>query len=178
MACARRTLGAVGATQWRHPAILGLASLGGVWLVSFALVAVNTALAIALVSARLRARRYSVVALVAGLLGPLAYRLRGEPRRSGPLRWRSCSQASYTAPPAASRPGSASRPGCRRVDLVVWGESSVGFDLDRRADLLARLTALARAHGDAAGQRGRARRARAHLQERAADRTGRVEGGT
>ncbi|GAB3966788.1 hypothetical protein GCM10029978_032720 [Actinoallomurus acanthiterrae] len=30
---------------------------------------------------------------------------------------------------------------------MVWGESSVGFDLDRRPDLVARLTALARAHG-------------------------------
>jgi apolipoprotein N-acyltransferase len=30
---------------------------------------------------------------------------------------------------------------------VVWGESSVGFDLRRRPDLVARLAALARAHG-------------------------------
>ncbi|MFB9837093.1 apolipoprotein N-acyltransferase, partial [Actinoallomurus acaciae] len=34
-----------------------------------------------------------------------------------------------------------------KVDLVVWGESSVGFDLRRRPDLVARLAALARAHG-------------------------------
>jgi apolipoprotein N-acyltransferase len=34
-----------------------------------------------------------------------------------------------------------------RADLVVWGESSVGFDLRRRPDLVARLAALARAHG-------------------------------
>src|SRR5262249_7403779 len=39
--------GLYGATQWRHPAVLGLAAVGGVWLVSFVLVAVNTMLAMA-----------------------------------------------------------------------------------------------------------------------------------
>ena len=37
-----------GASQWQHPAILALAALGGVWLVSFALVAANTGILIAL----------------------------------------------------------------------------------------------------------------------------------
>ncbi|MCF2437088.1 hypothetical protein LV779_35640 [Streptomyces thinghirensis] len=55
----------------------------------------------------------------------------------------------------------------RDLDLIVWGESSVGFDLDDRPDLARRLTALSR--GDRRGhpgQRGRAalRQAR-HLQE-------------
>lgn len=35
----------------------------------------------------------------------------------------------------------------RRVDLVVWGESSVGFDLSRRPDLLRRIQATARRVG-------------------------------
>ena len=36
-----------GASQWQHPAILALAALGGIWLVSFALVAANTGILIA-----------------------------------------------------------------------------------------------------------------------------------
>ncbi|MEV4252644.1 apolipoprotein N-acyltransferase [Spirillospora sp. NPDC049652] len=36
-----------GATQWHHPTELTLAALGGVWLISFALVAANTALTLA-----------------------------------------------------------------------------------------------------------------------------------
>lgn len=37
-----------GATQWQHPTELSLASIGGVWLITFALVAANTALTLAL----------------------------------------------------------------------------------------------------------------------------------
>ncbi|RFU40959.1 apolipoprotein N-acyltransferase [Actinomadura logoneensis] len=37
-----------GATQWQHPTELSLAALGGVWLISFALVAANTALTLVL----------------------------------------------------------------------------------------------------------------------------------
>ncbi len=36
----------LGASQWQHPAILALAPVGGVWLVSFALVAANTGIVI------------------------------------------------------------------------------------------------------------------------------------
>ncbi|WP_211246001.1 apolipoprotein N-acyltransferase [Actinomadura oligospora] len=37
-----------GASQWHHPTELSLAALGGIWLISFALVAANTALTLAL----------------------------------------------------------------------------------------------------------------------------------
>ncbi|MFC5181596.1 apolipoprotein N-acyltransferase [Actinomadura harenae] len=37
-----------GATQWHHPTELALAALGGIWLISFALVAANTTLTLAL----------------------------------------------------------------------------------------------------------------------------------
>ena len=36
----------LGASQWQHPVVLALASVGGVWLVSFAVVAANTGLTI------------------------------------------------------------------------------------------------------------------------------------
>ena len=132
-----------GATQWRHPAVLGLASVGGVWLVTFALVAVNTALAIA-VSAR--SAPAVLLAVAVGAAGPLAY-----------TAWTKPAGRPLTV--ALVQPGVVDGPGPRfaaeeritaalpRADLVVWGESSVGFDLRRRPDLVARLSALARAHG-------------------------------
>ena len=40
-----------GASQWRHPAVLALAAIGGVWLVSVALVMANVALMIILITA-------------------------------------------------------------------------------------------------------------------------------
>ena len=42
----------LGASQWQHPAVLALAAVGGVWLVTFALVASNTGLLIALVASQ------------------------------------------------------------------------------------------------------------------------------
>ena len=44
----------LGASQWQHPAVLALAAVGGVWLVSVAIVAVNVAVLIAIVAGRLR----------------------------------------------------------------------------------------------------------------------------
>jgi apolipoprotein N-acyltransferase len=123
--------------------VLGLASVGGVWLVTFALVAVNTALAIA-VSAR--SAPAVLLAVVVGAAGPLAY-----------TAWTKPAGRPLTV--ALVQPGVVDGPGPRfaaeeritaalpRADLVVWGESSVGFDLRRRPDLVARLSALARAHG-------------------------------
>ena len=59
-----------GASQWQHPAILALAALGGVWLVSFALVAANTGILIALVArpipVRLIGAASALIALAAG----------------------------------------------------------------------------------------------------------------
>ena len=43
----------LGASQWQHPAVLALAAVGGVWLVSFALVAANTGIVILMVARRL-----------------------------------------------------------------------------------------------------------------------------
>lgn len=150
-----------GATQWRHPAVLGLASIGGVWLVTFVLVAVNTALAVAVTARSIpRSILAVLVAVLVAASGPLAYH-----------PWTTPSGRPLTV--ALVQPGVITGPGQRfaaeeritaalpRADLVVWGESSVGFDLRRRPDLVARLAALARTHGpllvneDARDARGR-----------------------
>jgi apolipoprotein N-acyltransferase len=133
----------LGASQWRHPMILSLAALGGVWLVSFALVAANTALLIALVSPRLRLPAL-VVVLVVGLAGPVSFWPRGEPATERTLRVALVQPGVVHNPAARFAAGERITAGLPAVDLVVWGESSVGFDVDRRTDLLGRLTALAR----------------------------------
>lgn len=148
-----------GATQWRHPAVLSLASVGGVWLVTFALVAVNTALAIAAGAWFRRAgdtppagrpvRRPLAAVLLAALIaaaGPLTYRSWSAPA-GRPLKVALVQPGVVVGAGTRFDAGERITAALPRVDLVVWGESSVGFDLRRRPDLMARLTALARAHG-------------------------------
>jgi apolipoprotein N-acyltransferase len=156
-----------GATQWRHPAVLSLASIGGVWLVTFALVAVNTALATAISvwsrpaaggrpgpegrtpPARRPARDAVAAVLLAALIaaaGPLTYRPWSAPA-GRPLKAALVQPGVMVGASTRFDVGERITAALPKVDLVVWGESSVGFDLRRRPDLMARLTALARAHG-------------------------------
>ena len=136
-----------GATQWRHPAVLGLASIGGVWLVTFALVAVNTALAVAVSQRSVRrAAPALLVAVLVAAAGPLAYRPWSTPA-GRPLRVALVQPGVVVGAGTRFEAGERITAALPRVDLVVWGESSVGFDLRRRPDLVARLAALARAHG-------------------------------
>ncbi|GLY89717.1 apolipoprotein N-acyltransferase [Actinoallomurus iriomotensis] len=142
-----------GATQWRHPTVLSLASIGGVWLVTFAVVAVNTALAVA-VGAWFRSagpspRRAVTAVLLAALIaaaGPLTYRPWSAPARR-PLKVALVQPGVVVGAGTRFEAGERLTAALPKVDLVVWGESSVGFDLRRRPDLVARLAALARAHG-------------------------------
>jgi apolipoprotein N-acyltransferase len=144
----------LGATQWRHPVVLSLAALGGVWLVGFAIVAVNTAVFIAVIrygaGAPSRWTRWTAplaVPLVIGLAAPVAYGVRGEPPRQRPFRIALVQPGVVHNPTARFDAAERITKGLPPVDLIVWGESSVGFDLDRRTDLTSRLTALA-ARGD------------------------------
>lgn len=145
-----------GASQWQHPAVLALAAVGGVWLISFVLVAVNVAILIAIVSGRIAPRLVAAAAaavLVAA--GPLAFALTP------------AAPAVRTATIALVQPGVASNPVLRvdasqrltaslvrggspagpRPDLIVWGESSVAFHLQDDQSLLTRIKALSRAAG-------------------------------
>ncbi|MGN6243965.1 MAG: apolipoprotein N-acyltransferase [Motilibacteraceae bacterium] len=141
----RDAWGFLGASQAPAPVLLAPAAAGGVWLVTLLVVAVNTALALAVLApgrTRAGALLLAVAALVAG---PLCWVL--APALSGPGPWRL----------ALVQPGALGEPQARfdaeerltsalptaRYDLVVWGESSVGSDLARRPDLAARLRTLA-----------------------------------
>ncbi|MFM1731260.1 apolipoprotein N-acyltransferase [Prescottella soli] len=136
----------LGTTQWQHPGVLGLAALGGVWLVSFAIVASNVGVALCVVGGAAARVVGAVTVAVAVASGPL---------------WSACRPA---APPsdvatlALVQPGivhgdmlafeeQLSRGIRAPVDLIVWGESSVDADPVSDPALGARLSALATATG-------------------------------
>lgn len=166
--------GLLGAGQWEVPPALRLASVGGVWLVSLLVVAVNTALTLALApgpgpgsvasvapiaGARTAGARTAGVRVAAGV----ALAVCAAVTASGWV-WAPRPEASGTARIAVVQAGVVSGPGAagrrfargealtrglagRDLDLVVWGESSVGFDLTARRDLAARIAALSRTVG-------------------------------
>ncbi len=141
----------LGASQWQHPAVLALAAVGGVWLVSFALVAANTGILIVLVASRNWVRLLGVAAaLVAG--GRRAGGLRAHPGASGSAPGRRSPWSSPESCPTrrcGSTPASGSRLTCAvdGADLIVWGESSVAYDLDTHPALLGQIRKLAAADG-------------------------------
>jgi apolipoprotein N-acyltransferase len=133
----------LGASQWQVPPALRLASLGGVWLVTVWVVAANTALAV-LVAVD-RARRAAVAAAVVCALVPAAaWTWTPLPRPAGTVRVAVVQPGVVVGPDARFDTGERLTRGLagRDVDLVVWGESSVGYDLDDRPDLRERLAAL------------------------------------
>ncbi|WP_327237650.1 apolipoprotein N-acyltransferase [Streptomyces sp. NBC_01317] len=140
--------GLLGASQWEVAPVLRLASVGGVWLVSLLVVAVNTALTLLIAVAA--ARTVAAVGLVVCALAVgSAWTWAPRPDRSGQAR------IAVVQPGIISGPGSLERRFTRNealtrtlagqdLDLVVWGESGIGADLGRRPDLVARLAALSR----------------------------------
>jgi len=138
-----------GASQWQHPAVLALAATGGVWLVSAVLVAANTGILVALVSSRTAARAAGVLAAAACLAaGPVAYALTTP---AAPVRRVTLAlvQPGIVHDPRirvnASQRITASL-ATRRLpvhpDLIVWGESSVAYNLNTHPWLLGQIRAL------------------------------------
>ncbi len=139
-----------GASQWQHPAVLALAAVGGVWLVSFALVAANTGVLILITAdgagARLLGAAGAAVALAAG---PAAFATAPAPSVTG------------SATVVMVQPGivhdrllradatQRMSAGLRRYhpDLIVWGESSIAFDLRKDTALLGQIRKLSAAAG-------------------------------
>ncbi|MFJ2775653.1 MULTISPECIES: apolipoprotein N-acyltransferase [unclassified Kitasatospora] len=136
----------LGATQWQHPTVLALASAGGIWLVSAAVVAVNTGVLIVLTATGWRPRALAALATVVVLAaGPLLFALRTAPARAGAVTVALVQPGIVDDPQArfeASAEATAALGG-RPVDLIVWGESSTTADLDRDPAALARLRRLA-----------------------------------
>ena len=139
----------LGATQWKHPAVLALAAIGGVWLVSGAIVAANTGILVAIVASRLSVRVLGAVAAAACVAaGPVAYALTSPPATV------------RTATVALVQPGIVHDPRARvnaserltasfagrlapiNPDLIVWGESSVAYNLRLHPWLLGQIRGL------------------------------------
>lgn len=124
--------GLLGSSQWNAPATLSLASLGGVWAVSFVAVGVNVALTTATLPAVTSRMRVTMLGIAAAMtvLGPVWWLVRAEPRPTRTL------QVAGVQPgvirPVARRFAASEEPtlALRRgtVDLVVWGESSLGLN--------------------------------------------------
>jgi apolipoprotein N-acyltransferase len=138
-----------GVSQWQHPAVLALAAVGGVWLVSFALVAANTGIVIAIAAARTTVRLAGAAgAAIAIAAGPVTFALTAAPPIArqvtialiqpgvglGPAA-RVTADERLTAGPAA------------HADLIVWAESSVGYDLSRDTALVGSLRRLSASVG-------------------------------
>ncbi|MFI9583226.1 apolipoprotein N-acyltransferase [Streptomyces sp. NPDC052236] len=148
--------GLLGASQWEVSPALRLASVGGVWLVSLLVLAVNTA-----VTVLIAVKRARTAAVGGGLVCALALTAvwiwAPQPRESGHARI-ALVQPGIIQPGIVQGLDSVDRRFARGeeltreligqdLDLVVWGESSVGADLLERPDLAARLAVLSRAVG-------------------------------
>jgi apolipoprotein N-acyltransferase len=141
------TWGLLGLSQWQTTGVLQAASLGGVWLLSFVLVAVNVALVTGLMPGPSRGERAGP--LVVAVVLPLALVAYGVGRPD------------VTAPESVAIAGV--QPGVfdsgeqrleahieetlrldgSTLDLVVWGQTSVAFDPSQDPELDVRLRSVA-----------------------------------
>jgi apolipoprotein N-acyltransferase len=141
----------LGASQWQHPAVLALAAVGGVWLVSFAIVAANIGIVILLTAGRASIRALgAAAAAVVIAAGPAAFALTPPPPHPARFVTLALVQPGIQHNPRirvnASERLSAGL-GRLHPDLVVWGESSIASDLRKDPRLLTRLKALSAANG-------------------------------
>ncbi|MFF7384640.1 apolipoprotein N-acyltransferase [Streptomyces griseoluteus] len=140
--------GMLGSTQWQVGPALRLASVGGVWLLSFLVVAVNVAVAVlvSVPASRLPAMA-SLVATAAATSAAYAWAPRADV--DGRARIAVVQPGVYDGPEQrfAREETLTRRLAGRDVDLIVWGESSVGHDLGDRPDLARRIAALSRRTG-------------------------------
>ncbi|MFF8289154.1 apolipoprotein N-acyltransferase [Streptomyces sp. NPDC016309] len=143
--------GLLGASQWQVPAVLRVAAVGGVWLVSLLVVAVNTAVVLLVAVPSLR--RAAVAGLVVcGVAVGAAARWVPGPEPAGRVRVGVVQPGVIGGADGPERRFDRGEELTRElagrdVDLVVWGESSVGTDLAARPGYSARLAALAREVG-------------------------------
>jgi apolipoprotein N-acyltransferase len=152
-----------GVSQWQHPAVLALAAVGGVWLISFALVLANVAIVLVIVSLprtlpgtvpRPGLAALGVIAAAVSVgAGPLAFAL--TPASPAvrqvtvamvqPGMISNSKLAEHASQPLTAELSRGGTLGGVRPDLIVWGESSIPVDLTlaRNRGDLAQLERLA-----------------------------------
>ena len=138
----------LGASQWQHPAILGLAAVGGVWLVSFAIVMANTGIVILIVAPGVMVRALGGAATALAIAaGPAAFALTSTVHPTGyvtlALVQPGIENNSRLRDNASQRLSAGL--GSRHPDLIVWGESSIAYDLRLDHGLLRQLESLSAA---------------------------------
>ncbi|HEX9065937.1 MAG TPA: apolipoprotein N-acyltransferase [Streptosporangiaceae bacterium] len=135
-----------GASQWQHPVVLSLAAVGGVWLVTFVLVAANTGIAAGLTAAGWGGRAAgAAAALLAIAAGPAAFALTaGEyaVRPTGHVTLLLVQPGLEPSPSSRLNEGIRLTLAARPANLVIWGESSVGYDLNADHKITRRLQRL------------------------------------
>lgn len=140
--------GVLGASQWEVQPALRLASVGGVWLISFLIVAVNLSVAVLVT---IRASRVPAVAGLVAAAAVTSAAWTGAPRpdTGGSTRIAVVQPGVIDGPDRRfAREEQLTRDlAAQDVDLIVWGESSVGFDLGDRPDLAKRIAALSQETG-------------------------------
>ena len=140
----------LGASQWQHPAVLALAAVGGVWLISFALVAANTGIAILLLARGMAVRATGAAGFAVVLAaGPLAFALSPAvpPVRHVTVALVQPGITNSESQRVDASLGLSTRLRGARPDLIVWGESSVGTDIERDPVLLRQIRRLATVSG-------------------------------
>lgn len=143
--------GMLGASQWEVAPALRLASVGGVWLLSFLVVLLNVSVT-ALVAVR-GTRAPAVAGLVAAsVAASAAWAWAPRPDVDGHARIAVVQPGVIGGADGPDRRFARQEALTRQLagqdlDLVVWGESSVGFDLADRRDLARRLASLVRQTG-------------------------------
>jgi apolipoprotein N-acyltransferase len=150
-----------GTSQWQHPAVLALAAVGGVWLVSVALVMANVGLFVCLTATLSRRVWLSIASLAAAAVvaaaGPVAFALT-PPAPAVRSVTVDLVQPGIVKDPATQSnaserlTGQLSQHGSfgeMKPDLIVWGESSIDEDLTLPSSraLLAQLEALSAREG-------------------------------
>ncbi|MGC0316682.1 apolipoprotein N-acyltransferase [Kitasatospora acidiphila] len=134
----------LGATQWNRPDLLASASLGGVWLTGFLIALVNTAVVIALINRQL-VRHVAVVVLLAVAVGPVWSAVRPTLPAAGSVRIAVVQPGVLTSPTDRQswEETTTAQLSTQHPDLVIWGESSLGYDLTADPALIAGLQGLA-----------------------------------
>jgi apolipoprotein N-acyltransferase len=146
-----------GASQWQHPAILALGAVGGVWLISWALVAANVAITVVLLTRRVSVPAgIGLAALVAVIgAGPLAFALTPPFAAVRPVTVamvqpgiisNSTARANASMTLTAELSNGGSLAGVK-PDLIVWGESSIPDSLFLDKPLLHQIEALSAKDG-------------------------------
>lgn len=142
--------GYLGLTQWNAPLVLSIAALGGVWALSVLLVAVNVGVTVALSGGVRPASRIAGLATAVVMVGAtvLYGAARPEPDVEGRLHVGGVQPGRIVDPEARLDENiRLTRQLVERepdVEVVVWGQSSVGFDPSTDEEVGSRLANLAR----------------------------------